>query len=230
MNYVWEAVLASEKNNRDRDELYFVEAANPSPYIEVSLTDLNSECPVENRIEVNPLYRFGTVFGHLFDKNIKDMIQTRELFFDVCLHYIAQLDLREGLSKEDYYFDLIAEDIANGMYGKKVRKEFSLFGLTEQRVILRSYLQLLKTANYLAEFKKALKSLYPRALIYENSEASYEMLVYLGVKETEAEKEKAVLLRKMFLPIQETVYFFYENHFGIIDIDETMIVDEMLIF
>ena len=34
----------------------------------------------------------------------------------------------------------------------------------------------------------------------------------------------------MFLPVQETVHFFYENHFGIIGVDETMVVDEMVIF
>ena len=42
--------------------------------------------------------------------------------------------------------------------------------------------------------------------------------------------ERAAFLRELFLPVQETVHFFYENHFGIIDVDETMLVDEMVIF
>ncbi len=40
MNYAWEAVLLAEKSKKDRDSLRFVEAACPSPYIEVSVTDL----------------------------------------------------------------------------------------------------------------------------------------------------------------------------------------------
>ena len=54
-----------------------------------------------------------------------------------------------------------------------------------------------------------------------------------GVKrtaDTDAQRERAAFLRDMFLPVQATVHFFYENHFGIIGVDETMGVDEMVIF
>lgn len=230
MNYAWEVVLLAEKNGRERDELRFVEAINPSPYIEVSVTDLNMECPDEEHVEINPLYRFADVFGKLFNKNIEGMEQIRELFFDVCMHYIVQLDLREGLSKEDYYYSLLVGDIRNGKYGEKMKGRFGLFELAEQKVILRAYLRLLKTANYLEEFRKAVIRLYPNAFIYENNETAYELLVYLGTKESGKERERVNLLREMLLPMQETVHFFYEHHFGIIDVDETMGVDEMVIF
>ena len=103
MNYAWEAVLLAEQNGRDRGSLRFVEAVTPSPYIEVSVTDLNTGEPEGDRVEINPLYRLGDVFGRLFDRNTDQMAQTRALFFDVCMHYIVQLDLREGLSREDYH-------------------------------------------------------------------------------------------------------------------------------
>lgn len=230
MNYAWEAVLQAEKDNRNRDMIRFVEASVPNPYIEVSVVDLNLEAPEEDRIEINPLYRFEDVFGRLFDKNIKDMAKTREIFFDVCMHYITQLDLREGLSKEDYYCRLLAGDMRKGVYGASASERFALFEKAGQKAVLRSYLQLLKTGNYLEEFRKAVKRLYPQAIIYENNEAVHELLVYLGVKETEQEKEKAAFLVKLFLPVQETVHLFYEHHFGIIDVDETMLVDEMVVF
>jgi hypothetical protein len=99
MNYAWEAVLQAERNGRERDGLRFVEASTPSPYIEVSVTDLNIMEPEGDIVEINPLYRLGDVFGRLFDRNTDEMTQTRALFFDVCMHYITQLDLREGLSK-----------------------------------------------------------------------------------------------------------------------------------
>ncbi len=72
--------------------------------------------------------------------------------------------------------------------------------------------------------------LYPQVFIYENNEIAYELLVYLGVEESEKERERTAFLREMFLPVQETVHWFYEHHFGIIDVDETMLVDEMVIF
>lgn len=230
MNYAWEVVLQAEKNNRDRDTLRFVEAKAPSPYIEVSMEDLNLEAPEEDRVELNPLYRFEDVFGRLFDKNVEEMAQTREIFFDVCMHYITQLDLREGLSKEDFYCELVAGDLKKGKYGVIAAKRFAFFDRAEQKVILRSYLQLLKTGNYLEEFRKIVKRLYSQAILYENNETAQELLVYLGVKESDKEREKAAFLVEMFLPIQTAVYFFYEHHFGIIDVDETMMMDEMVIF
>lgn len=230
MNYAWEAVLQAEKNNIDRDTLHFVEAYNPSPYMEVSVIDLNQESPEDDRIEINPIYRLQDVFGTLFDKNIIGMEQAREVFFDVCMHYIVQLDLREGLSKEDYYCRRMEDDIRNGRYGAYAKEWFSLFDKTEQKTILRSYLQLLKTGNYPEEFRKVVIRLYPRAYIYENNETVYELLVYLGVEESEQERRRAAFLREMFLSIQETVHWFYEHHFGIIGVDETMTMDEMVIF
>ena len=44
------------------------------------------------------------------------------------------------------------------------------------------------------------------------------------------EQEKAAFLRELFLPMQEKVYYFYEHHFGIIGVGDTMVLDEMVIF
>lgn len=230
MNYAWEAVLQAEKAGQNRETLRFVEAKDPSPYIEVSMEDLNIDAPEEDVVEINPLYRFENVFGKLFDRNVEEMAQTREIFFDVCMHYITQLDLRAGLSREDFYCNLIAEDLKEGKYGAFAARRFGCFDKTEQKAILRSYLQLLRTGNYLEEFRKVVKRLYPRAIIYENNETALELLVYLGIRESDKERERSAFFVEMFLPIQAAVYFFYENHFGIIDVDETMMMDEMVIF
>lgn len=230
MNYAWEAVLQAEKHGMDRDNLRFTEATNPSPYIEVSVVDLNHESPEEERVEVNPLYRLGDVFGKLFDRNIDGYEQLKKVFFDVCMHQIVQVDLREGLSKEDFYCRLFMNDIEEGKYGGQARERFSLFAKAEKKNIARVYLQLLKTGNYLEEFRRVMLRLYPQVFIYENNEIAYELLVYLGVEESERERERTAFLREMFLPMQETVHWFYGHHFGIIGVDETMLVDEVVIF
>lgn len=230
MNYAWEAVLQAEKHGRQRDSLRFVEAHDPSPYIEVSVMDLNLESPEEDTVEINPLYRFGDVLGRLFDRNIEGMEQTRQVFFDVCMHYIVQLDLRQGLSGEDFFCSLIRKDLREGRYGAAAGHRFSLFDGMEQKGILRASLHLLKTGNYMEEFRRAVLGVYPRAFLYENNETAYELLVYLGVTESGREWERAAFQQEMFLPMQATVHWFYEYHFGIIGVDETMVVDEAVVF
>ena len=56
------------------------------------------------------------------------------------------------------------------------------------------------------------------------------MLVYIGQKETEKERERVEFLRDMFLPVHYQVYLFWEHHFGIIGVEETMELDEMVLF
>lgn len=230
MNYAWEAVLAAEQLHYLLEELHFIEADQPSPYLEISLTDLNLTAPREEWIEINPLYRFGSIFSAILDKNVEEMRQTRELFLDTCMHYIVQLDLREGLSREDYYYRLLFREITQGLYGEQLREGFSLFCGREQKVIIPACLRLLKSGNYRDEFRKVVTTLYSGAFIYESQERPMELLVYLGVKETKEERGRAVFLREMFLPMQERVHYFYEHHFGIIGVEETMMIDEMVVF
>ena len=73
MNYAWEAVLQAERNGRERDGLRFMEASTPSPYIEVSVTDLNIMEPEGDIEEIKHLYRYGDVFVRLFDRNTDEI-------------------------------------------------------------------------------------------------------------------------------------------------------------
>ena len=95
MNHAWEAVLLAEHNNRDRDSLRFVEADGASPYIEVSVTDLNAGEPEGDRVEINPLYRLGDVFGRLFDRNTDQMAQGA---FFRCMHALHRAARPAGRS------------------------------------------------------------------------------------------------------------------------------------
>ena len=230
MNYAWQAVLAARKKHWGLDCIHFVKGDNPSPYMEVSMEDLNLPAPEGEEIAVNPLYRFGAIFAPLNNKNVDGMEATRDLFLDICMHYIVELDLREGLSKEDYYYSILLQDFTKGVYGEGARERFSLFDSEEQKRIVPAYLHLLKSGNYLEEYRKVITSLYEDAFLYESQERPMELLVYLGVKEEKKEQEKAAFLRELFLPMQEKVYYFYEHHFGIIGVGDTMVLDEMVIF
>ena len=94
MNYIWEVALQAKEDGIDEQELFFVPARDSSPYMEVSFTDLNLTMVKQKEIEVNPLYRFGEIFGTIFDCNVTEYKEARELFFDAALHYYMYWDLR----------------------------------------------------------------------------------------------------------------------------------------
>lgn len=230
MNYAWEILLQADKEEIGRDSIRFTNAGNPSPYMELSMENLNADSVESQIVEINPLYRFGRELGNLFGINLTGMEQTRRIFFDICIHYISQLDLREGLSRRDFYLELLREDIQTERFSEGDREAFPLFSKEERNVWTSALLSLMKSGNYLYEFRKAVKQIYPRALLYESNDLADEFLLYLGVKETKDEQKRIKMLVRFLVPIQAKVHIFYDRHFGIIGIDETMELDEMMIF
>ena len=121
MQYIWEVVLAAEKNGiREADLRYEVPEVR-SPYLEVSFYDLNTQTVEQTAVEVNPFYRFFDIFSEILDINQKGYEKTREIFVDTVFHYLALTDLRMGMSKKDYYLKFLAEELESGQFGSKAK-------------------------------------------------------------------------------------------------------------
>ena len=110
MQYIWEVVLAAEKNGIREADLRYEVADVRSPYLEVSFSDLNTQTVEQTVVEVNPFYRFFDIFSEILDINQKEYEKTREIFVDTVFHYLALTDLRMGMSKKDYYLKFLAEN------------------------------------------------------------------------------------------------------------------------
>lgn len=151
MNYAWEAALAADRSGIRREDLRYLPSGSGSPYAEIVQEEINNQSVGQNQVELNPLYRFAREFSAVFDRNLREYPRTRELFFDICMHYLVQLDLRQ-------------------------------------------------------------------------------VLVYIGIKADEKEQKQMEFLRDMFLPVNYEVFLFWEHHFGIMDVEETMVLDEMVLF
>lgn len=230
MNYVWEVLLESDREGISREEIRFVPAMMASPYTEVAFENLNTGSLEETQIEINPLYRFGDIFAAFFDINLTDLKSIRETAFDISMHYLAQLDLRSGLDRQDYYIRFMERDINNEKFGGGLKEAAALFTREERQLWLFHLLHLYRTGNYREIFKKVITGLYKQPIIYENNDTNNEMLIFLGIKETGEEKKKMDFLISLFLPMQDTVHLFFEHHFGIIGIDETMVLGDMVLF
>ena len=72
MQYIWEVVLAAEKNGIREADLRYEVAEVRSPYLEVSFCDLNTQTVEQTVVEVNPFYRFFDIFSGVLDINQKE--------------------------------------------------------------------------------------------------------------------------------------------------------------
>ena len=78
MQYIWEVVLAAEKNGIREADLRYEVAEVRSPYLEVSFCDLNTQTVEQTVVEVNPFYRFFDIFSGVLDINQKEYKKTKE--------------------------------------------------------------------------------------------------------------------------------------------------------
>ena len=72
MQYIWEVVLAAEKNGIREADLQYEVPEVRSPYLEVSFYDLNTQTVEQTAVEVNPFYRFFDIFSGVLDINQKE--------------------------------------------------------------------------------------------------------------------------------------------------------------
>lgn len=230
MNYTWEAALAADEAGISREEIRYIPARNGSPYTEVTLETINSRGLEEKKVEMNPLYRFSREFAEMFDINLEGYETSRRLFFDCAMQYLVQLDLRQGLSKQEYALRFLLRDLLEGVCGSQAARVAEQFEKEKLRRLLRLILKLYQCGSTIYLFREVMRCMYPDSMVYANNEAARQVLVYVGHKETETERERLEFLQDMFLPINYHVFLFWEHHFGIIDVEETMEFDEMVLF
>ncbi len=222
--------MAADEAGIPREDLRYAPVRNGSPYTEVTREFMNKKGLESYKVEFNPLYRFSGVFSNLFDINLEGYETTRQLFIEIVMQYLIQLDLRQGLSRQEYALRFLLRDLLGGVCGGQAARVVEHFEKEKIRRLLRLVLKLYQCGSSIYLFKEVIRCMYSGSLVYASNEAVCQVLVYIGQKETEKEREQVEFLRDMFLPVHYQVYLFWEHHFGIIGVEETMELDEMVLF
>lgn len=165
MQYIWEVVLAAEKNGIREADLRYEVAEVRSPYLEVSFYDLNTQTVEQTAVEVNPFYRFFDIFSGVLDINQKEYGKTKEIFVDAVFHYLALTDLRMGMSRKDYYFKFLVEELESGQFGRKAKAAIQLFSSYEKNILYwRSWMSYLLVT--IVRFSSGCFKRYIKTLLY----------------------------------------------------------------
>jgi len=228
MNYLWEIILKAKEEGIDKNKIRFIHTTNSSPYMELSMDCLNQETLDQiNVIEVNTYYRFYQIYKDMFQPELIDYADLRESLTSITLHQLAENDIRKGMTKEEYNKKMLAKDIIAGRFGTDVKNTFKLFKQEEQDTLLSGWLRSYRAGSLLSIFLDMIHRLIADSIVYHGNEASDEILIYTRQKRTWELEQKLRLLVVVFLDIRYRVDIFYEYHFGIIGIEDTMIIDEI---
>ena len=228
MNYLWEAFLNADERGIKKKQMRFLIAESYSGYMEISDSFLNQkELQEELRIEVNPYYRFYDIFKDLFHPEMQEFPDLRKSLANLIFHLLAENDAMSGMTKEEYYKQFLYQNIRSGAFGRDAADTIELFKREERELILSGLLRQYQTGSSLDIFKDMAEELLPENIIYHSNENYYEILVYVGVKKEEQIVAKVELLKKLFVDLPYHVDVYYEHHFGIIGVEETMRIDEI---
>ena len=230
MQYIWEVVLAAEKNGIREADLQYEVPEVRSPYLEVSFYDLNTQTVEQTAVEVNPFYRFFDIFSGVLDINIPVLAAAdQQDFVDAVFHYLALTDLRMGMSRKDYYFKFLVEELESGQFGRKAKAAIQLFSSYEKKYIVLALMDVISSRNYREIFKWLFQEIYQDSIIYKSMDCANELYIYVGSAETQEERKRVQFLLDTFLPIGVRTEVFYQEHFGILEVEETMILDKVLL-
>lgn len=227
MNYLWEVMINARKQGMAEKNIKFRMAEHFSAYMEASYPCLNETGLMEGaEIEVNPYYRFYEIFKGLYQPDMVDYPQMRKSLTNLVLHMLAGNDVLSGMTKEAYYKMLLSMDFANNRFGPSA---MGLFDRDEREIILSGLLRQYQTGSSLDLFEDMMKELIPDNIVYCNNNDFHEIMVYVGQKQDKVIAAKMDFLTEMFVELPYRVEIYYEHHFGIVGVDETMQLGEIAI-
>jgi hypothetical protein len=228
MNYIWEAVTKKRLAGAELSDISFVPAQNFSPYTEVNTECLNeSRIAADLRVEVNPFVRFNKIFASYMNPDFKEFPEYRAAIFDILMRLLLYTDKKSGYDRNDIERFFYKGVIAGGAYGEKIKAKFSRLAEEEKDAIADGLITLYRSGDVSIHlYCFVMRRLFPRMIPYLKIKGEMALLVYLGRAETEESEAAAVLCEDFFLPADLKVSYYFDRHFGIFGIDETMKLGE----
>ena len=91
-------------------------------------------------------------------------------------------------------------------------------------------LELYKNGASIALLTSLLQILYRNSIIYLDTTYKRELLIYIGKEKTRQLEKQIGFLMDLFVPLDISVQLFWDMHFGIISVEETMEPDDIMIY
>ena len=229
MKYIWQVKLNADEQEFPWEKVRFEQIKTPSPYMEIAFDELNRRHLDEVPIPVNAYFRFSAIFDHLID-GLNDYPELRDTLYDILMHYLAEINIREGLCRSEYYGLFLNEDVKSGKFGQRFSAVFGTFDRRHRRFVTECMVRLYGIGASITLFQSVMRRIYPKSIMYVDSVDRLELLIYIGKKETKELRRQVEFLISLFLPFDYVVHLFWDMHFGIISVDETMGVGEFVVY
>ena len=211
MKYIWKNYSAENK--------FYIETKPLSPYLEIGNVG-------EKILGVNPIPRFPEIFSPLFENNSEKNFKPLE---NCLLHYLAKLDLKSGVHRASILEHRLDKEIREKFFGERAAELYLSLTENERRIFL-IFLRRHEAAQGLKNFFfDAVQSFFPGTKFYFH-EWEKKILICIPRDETEHNRNFMQLLIFFLMDMGAAYEIFWNSHFGIIGDDETVRLDDFLIY
>ena len=147
------------------------------------------------------------------------------------INYLRELDFVSGTTVIDVICEKISEDIKKGVLGIDLKKYFLFLSREEQEyVALLIYNEKINNVNCMKNFKLGIKYFFIDSLIYRQKSEKNKIIVYINKPKNKVNVAKIKTLELLFLEFEMKLKVFWENHFGVVNVGETVKIDEIAVF
>ena len=147
------------------------------------------------------------------------------------INYLQELDFVSGTTVIDVICEKISEDIKKGILGISLKKYFLLLNSEEQQYIaLLIYNEKINNVNCMKNFRLGIKYFFIDSLIYRQKSEKNKIIVYINKQKNKVNIAKIKILELLFLELGMELKVFWQNHFGVVNVDETVKIDEIAVF
>lgn len=228
MNFIWDIILIAQEKGLTKEDIFFSMAQDCSPWYEQSFSTLNEKEIPSLDVEVNPLFRFGATFGDLFHPDLEEFPEYKRFFLDLSLHFLCETDLQKGVTPNDIYKKMVRDNILP--FPENQKEIFLTFTPNEQEIFLIAYVNQLKTGSSLSMFRELVHQLFPNSNLYQIKDEPEEILLYLSQAESPALHKQIYFVLDCFLPLFYHISLFWSQHFGVVEVKQTMELDKIQLF
>lgn len=223
MTYLWENYDEHKKfyvppyNNESKDAL--------PPYQEIGKRSSRG-------ISVNPVLRFWHIFQYLYrnlDKKKKDDLSRAHAVENVLFHYLAMLDRKSGVHLSSLRERQLHNELLEGCFGQKAGNLYDGLSDMDKRGLLIFLGRHQRQQGRDCIFFEALATFFKHSKFYYHvPEKKY--LICIPFSGSEYNKNVMDLLMILFWPLGVDNDIFWDSHFGIIGKDDTMQIDNLVIY
>lgn len=223
MSYIWE-----DYNSKN---YYYMPDGKQSYYEEIW-----KKC--KKNIPVNIYNRFQDVFfpealikekskiielnnKYKHDKKYRDVV-------NLILHQLVFFDRIRGITLDEIKMAILYDEINQGYFGNELKDYISELKFCDLYVVLKEYIKSLESTYTV--FDEVLKLLFGKIFIY-NERYTQKIMICIEKVRTEYNEKLFFILKFLFANMRLNIEVFWKNeHFGIIDNEETMRIDNLAIY